>query len=220
MKLYILQFLLAFFCFFFFLEVVAVISYKKDYSYFNDNYKYEVIGKRNLKKVEKDSVNIDAVFSSQTFVIRGGGGGGSSSSSSSCSSPSKSSKNSQKSNRTVKAIEKKSFFRTIIEWVSQYFPLPSSLRREKTNGNKSSQLKQKQRYGSRMVAGGKPDSNTRIQKELEAFLTNPPENCKLSVGKNIRTWVVTLTGVEGTVFAGEQYRLKVCRHYSVWYYEM
>ena len=39
-------------------------------------------------------------------------------------------------------------------------------------------------------------------------MENPPHNCEVSVGTNIRTWVVTMTGVEGTVYAGEKYRLK------------
>ena len=55
----------------------------------------------------------------------------------------------------------------------------------------------------------KGDSNNRVQKELRAFLANPPENCKLSVGANIRIWVVQITGAEGTIFAGEKYKLKI-----------
>ena len=55
----------------------------------------------------------------------------------------------------------------------------------------------------------KGDSSNRVQKELRAFLANPPENCKLSVGANIRVWVVQITGAEGTVFAGEKYKLKI-----------
>ncbi len=55
----------------------------------------------------------------------------------------------------------------------------------------------------------KGDGNNRVQKELRAFLANPPENCKLSVGANIRIWVVQVTGAEGTIFAGEKYKLKI-----------
>ena len=55
----------------------------------------------------------------------------------------------------------------------------------------------------------KGNSNKRVQKELRSFLANPPENCKLRVGANIRIWVVQITGAEGTVFAGEKYKLKI-----------
>lgn len=53
------------------------------------------------------------------------------------------------------------------------------------------------------------DPNNRIQKELQAFLRDPPDNLKLSVGKNIRSWIVTMTGVDGTVYAGEKFKLKI-----------
>lgn len=39
-------------------------------------------------------------------------------------------------------------------------------------------------------------------------MENPPEGCKVSVGSNLRVWIVTITGAPGTVFAGEKYRLK------------
>jgi ubiquitin-conjugating enzyme E2 W len=55
----------------------------------------------------------------------------------------------------------------------------------------------------------KGDTNNRVQKELRAFLANPPENCRLVVGANIRVWVVHVTGAEGTIFAGEKYKLKL-----------
>ena len=40
-------------------------------------------------------------------------------------------------------------------------------------------------------------------------MESPPDNCKLKIGKNIRTWVVTLTGVDGTAYAGEE-SIRVC----------
>ena len=55
----------------------------------------------------------------------------------------------------------------------------------------------------------KGDANNRVQKELRAFLANPPDNCKLMVGANIRVWIVQITGAEGTIFAGEKYKLKM-----------
>lgn len=51
--------------------------------------------------------------------------------------------------------------------------------------------------------------NYRIQRELKAFLSSPPPNLRVSVGKNIRVWIITLTGAENTIYAGEKYRLKV-----------
>jgi ubiquitin-conjugating enzyme E2 W len=53
------------------------------------------------------------------------------------------------------------------------------------------------------------DANARIQKELRAFTSNPPDGCKLAVGANIRVWIVTITGAEGTIYAGEKYKLKI-----------
>ena len=49
----------------------------------------------------------------------------------------------------------------------------------------------------------------RIARELNDFLENPPDGCKVSVGKSMNVWVVTLTGAEGTIFAGEKYKLRV-----------
>jgi ubiquitin-conjugating enzyme E2 W len=45
---------------------------------------------------------------------------------------------------------------------------------------------------------------------MQNFLKNPPQNCELSVDpKNIRSWIVTLTGAKGTVYEGEKYRLQM-----------
>lgn len=40
------------------------------------------------------------------------------------------------------------------------------------------------------------------------FLEDPIENVRLSVGNNIRHWVVSMTGAKGTIYAGEKFRLK------------
>lgn len=53
------------------------------------------------------------------------------------------------------------------------------------------------------------EANSRVQKELRSFMSNPPENCKVSVGSNIRTWVISITGADGTLYAGETYKLKM-----------
>lgn len=51
--------------------------------------------------------------------------------------------------------------------------------------------------------------NYRIQKELKQFLSSPPPNLKVSVGKNIRVWIVTFNMPEDTIYAGEKYRLRI-----------
>ena len=51
--------------------------------------------------------------------------------------------------------------------------------------------------------------NYRIQKELKQFLSSPPPNLKVSVGKNIRVWIVTFKMPEDTIYAGEKYRLRI-----------
>eukprot|EP00903_Cladosiphon_okamuranus_P010653 g10073.t1 len=53
------------------------------------------------------------------------------------------------------------------------------------------------------------NANYRIQKELKEFMANPPDCCKVSVGKNIRVWIITINGAEGTIYAGEKFRLRV-----------
>ena len=55
----------------------------------------------------------------------------------------------------------------------------------------------------------KGDATARVQKELRSFLANPPENCKLVVGSNIRSWVLNIVGAEDTIYAGEKYKLKI-----------
>jgi len=51
--------------------------------------------------------------------------------------------------------------------------------------------------------------NYRIQRELKQFLTSPPPNLSLKVGKNIRVWIVTLSFPPNTVYHGEKYRLRI-----------
>ncbi|KAJ8605993.1 hypothetical protein CTAYLR_010121 [Chrysophaeum taylorii] len=50
---------------------------------------------------------------------------------------------------------------------------------------------------------------SRIAKELEEFVANPPENCKVSMGKNMNVWIVTITGAKKTIFEGEKFKLRV-----------
>lgn len=52
-------------------------------------------------------------------------------------------------------------------------------------------------------------SNARIQRELKDFLQAPPKGTKLIVGSNIRSWTVEITGAQGTIYAGETYKLRI-----------
>lgn len=45
--------------------------------------------------------------------------------------------------------------------------------------------------------------------EIQEFMTNPPDNCKLKINGNIRNWEVTLTGVKDTIYEGEVYTIKM-----------
>ncbi|KAK1443782.1 hypothetical protein BgAZ_206580 [Babesia gibsoni] len=50
----------------------------------------------------------------------------------------------------------------------------------------------------------------RLQKELMYFRQNPPPNCRLEVfGSRNDIWIITMTGVPDTIYAGEKYRLKI-----------
>lgn len=74
-------------------------------------------------------------------------------------------------------------------------------------GEKVSRLQLTQEHLEKSFTKG--DSNARIQKELRSFLANPPDNCKLIVGSNMRNWVVQITGADGTIYAGEKYKLRI-----------
>ncbi|CDR94029.1 ubiquitin-conjugating enzyme E2, putative [Babesia bigemina] len=50
----------------------------------------------------------------------------------------------------------------------------------------------------------------RLQKELANFRKDPPPNCTLEVfGSRSDIWIITWTGLPGTLYAGEKYRLKI-----------
>jgi hypothetical protein len=66
------------------------------------------------------------------------------------------------------------------------------------------------RAGGRGRAGASSSSALRIQRELRDFQTNPPPHCTVAVRPdNLNVWVITLTGVEGTLYEGEKYKLRV-----------
>jgi len=49
----------------------------------------------------------------------------------------------------------------------------------------------------------------RISRELADFVENPPDGCKVSVGKSLNVWIVTMTGAKDTIFANEKFKLRV-----------
>jgi ubiquitin-conjugating enzyme E2 W len=51
--------------------------------------------------------------------------------------------------------------------------------------------------------------NYRIQRELKSFLQDPPDNFTVKVGKNIRVWIVKLTGAANTIYDGETFMLRI-----------
>eukprot|EP00591_Stephanopyxis_turris_P008952 CAMPEP_0195527698 /NCGR_PEP_ID=MMETSP0794_2-20130614/29568_1 /TAXON_ID=515487 /ORGANISM="Stephanopyxis turris, Strain CCMP 815" /LENGTH=376 /DNA_ID=CAMNT_0040658675 /DNA_START=201 /DNA_END=1328 /DNA_ORIENTATION=- len=51
--------------------------------------------------------------------------------------------------------------------------------------------------------------NHRIQRELKAFIKSPPPNLRVSVGKNIRVWIISMNGAPNTIYEGETYRLRI-----------
>jgi ubiquitin-conjugating enzyme E2 W len=52
--------------------------------------------------------------------------------------------------------------------------------------------------------------NYRIQRELKAFLADPPPNLRVKVsGKNIRVWIVTVEGAKNTIYEGETFKLRI-----------
>lgn len=62
-------------------------------------------------------------------------------------------------------------------------------------------------YSSKDLKSSNP--NHRIQRELKQFITSPPPNLSVKVGKNIRVWLVTMKGANNTIYEGETYRLKI-----------
>ena len=75
-----------------------------------------------------------------------------------------------------------------------------------SSGQKSNKVNKKI---SKTETKSSTSSESRLQKEIKSFLEDPPENCELVVGSNIRTWIVKITGLNGTIYAGEKFKLKM-----------
>lgn len=117
--------------------------------------------------------------------------------------------------KKVTKRSKKGFLATLVDNIYKICRslLPSSLKSDnsprygkvhKSNTNSKKKGKEKSEITSQTDS-----ASNRIQKELKSFLADPPENCELTVGKNLRSWIITLTGVQGTIFGGEKYKLQV-----------
>jgi len=74
-------------------------------------------------------------------------------------------------------------------------------------------LFKKKTYGNKKKVNSNSNNisstSSRLQKEIKQFMENPPDNCKLNVGSNIRVWVINIKGSDGTIYAGEEYKLKM-----------
>ena len=110
--------------------------------------------------------------------------------------------------------EAKSFLSTIISSVTNFFNSMfktkskyPKLNQSKKDTTSSAQGKKTRASSNSPTTGSSAES--RIQKEIKSFLSNPPLNCELVVGSNIRTWVVNMKGLDGTIYAGEQFKLKM-----------
>ena len=97
-------------------------------------------------------------------------------------------------------------------------PGGSSKSAAKTKGKKAGKPAAKMSRAAQRKAAGRAggsaasrsSSALRIQRELRDFQTNGVPNIAVAVSPtNMNVWVVTLTGVEGTLFAGEKFKLRV-----------
>lgn len=91
--------------------------------------------------------------------------------------------------------------------IYQRWSRPAIAKNVKTTGHKNATASTQQvaRAPSTMASR----KAARIAKELKEFLAHPPENCKVSMGKNLNVWIVTITGANKTIFEGEKYKLRV-----------
>lgn len=90
---------------------------------------------------------------------------------------------------------------------------PTTTTTKNSSKKKSRQNKKKkvsaaaQKHLSSNIKSTNP--NYRIQKELKAFLKSPPDNLSVSVGSNIRLWIVTIKGAKGSIYDGETFKLRI-----------
>ena len=44
---------------------------------------------------------------------------------------------------------------------------------------------------------------------MKEFIKSPPPNLSVQVGSNIRVWIVSMIGANGTIYEGEVYKLRI-----------
>jgi ubiquitin-conjugating enzyme E2 W len=80
----------------------------------------------------------------------------------------------------------------------------------KSNANKSKSVSASTKAKAHLEKPLKSNSpNYRIQRELKAFIQDPPDNLSVKVGKNIRVWIVTMKGADNTIYEGETFMLRI-----------
>ena len=86
---------------------------------------------------------------------------------------------------------------------------PKPPKKSSSSSSSSSSKKQQQllqRHTRKPLKSNSP--NYRIQRELQAFLRDPPsEHLSVQVGTNIRVWIVTMQGIG--IYEGECFRLRI-----------
>mmetsp|Transcript_7438 Transcript_7438/g.15167 ORF Transcript_7438/g.15167 Transcript_7438/m.15167 type:complete len:333 (-) Transcript_7438:22-1020(-) len=99
----------------------------------------------------------------------------------------------------------------------------STKKKNKKSSTKKPSAKKKKKTSSAAAASSKStlesahvqkelkatSPNYRIQRELKAFLSDPPTNLKVKVGKNLRVWIVKMTGAKDTIYQGETFQLRI-----------
>lgn len=106
----------------------------------------------------------------------------------------------KKSNKSKKS-------RSVVDEVEEAEPAKAPPKKKKQAGGAAGGSAAAKKHLATSLKSTSP--NYRIQKELKEFLSSPPPNLKVSVGKNIRVWIVTLNMPEDTIYAGERYRLRI-----------
>lgn len=107
-------------------------------------------------------------------------------------------KDSKRSNKKEKKREKKQ--------VEDTSSSSKKKKRQKKNDSSNGSAVTQQHLAKDLKA---TNPNYRIQRELKEFMRSPPPNLTVKVGKNIRIWIVTLTGAPKSLYEGEKYRLRI-----------
>ena len=120
---------------------------------------------------------------------------------------------SSKNNSKTKEVTSTSSRKKVQEVKSRSIAKSKSIAKAKSKLNSNPTVpasKKKQTSHAHLTKDLKTSNpNYRIQRELKQFLTSPPPNLAVKVGKNIRIWIITMVGTPGSLYQGETYRLRV-----------